>query len=103
MKKKLKPRNRFMKLDAQSLIKKLFKCGYSTVTVERCLGLPMYTLSKDCKWSPIEVALLRLLVTYPWLVEVATLNYDPILSQVALAHAGINQAAKLMLKVKVGN
>ena len=62
-----------------AILEKLRKSGYSMVAVERILELPFRTLSrwKTCgKPSAGGTALLRLLATFPWLLEVSDNNYD---------------------------
>ncbi len=62
-----------------AILEKLKQSGYSMVATERILELPVRTLSRwktSGKPSAGGTALLRLLATFPWLLEVADNNYD---------------------------
>jgi hypothetical protein len=72
-------------------------CGMSFSTIERTLELPVGTLDgwlKSYKSIPAGgVALLRIIDTYPWMIEVALKNYDPIEANRHHAIAAINALA----------
>ncbi len=62
-----------------AILDSLSQSGYSMVATERILELPFRTLSRwkaSGKPSSGGVALLRLLATLPWLLEVADNNYE---------------------------
>ena len=62
-----------------AILDSLNQFGYSMVATERILELPFRTLSRwktNGKPSAGGTALLRLLATFPWLLEVADNNYE---------------------------
>lgn len=57
----------------------LHKSGYSLAAMERALELPQRTMSQwksGRELSAAGMALLRIINTYPWIIEVAEVNYD---------------------------
>ena len=62
-----------------AILNSLNQFGYSMVATERILELPFRTLSRwktSGKPSAGGVALLRLLATFPWLLQIADNNYE---------------------------
>lgn len=65
------------------IIARLEEQGISNAYLERACGLPQRTLArwKTGEVSAAAVALLRFLITFPWLLRVADGNYDPKLAR----------------------
>jgi hypothetical protein len=69
-----------LKASVEGILTHLCATEWSLVAIERALGLPARTLSR---WkagqdpSAAGVALLRIVRTYPWVLEVADSRYDP--------------------------
>ena len=55
------------------------KTGYSKATIERVMGLKMYSLSNDLE-KPEVKAVLNILNTYPWMIKLAEYKHDKILA-----------------------
>ncbi|PKK89942.1 MAG: hypothetical protein CVV64_11450 [Candidatus Wallbacteria bacterium HGW-Wallbacteria-1] len=62
--------------------------------LERALNLPYRTLSRwkgGKNLTAAALALLRILRTYPWIIDVAQHNFDNIFAQKTLVKEGVNQ------------
>ena len=71
-----------------AMILYLNKLGFSEGSIERALDLPMKTLEKlKNKPSAALKALLRILVHYPWMIEVTDNKYDPVVAETELVMA----------------
>jgi hypothetical protein len=83
----------------RSMLDFLVHRGYSLAQIERSLDLPQRTISRwkgSGELSSIGIALLRILRTYPWIIEVAENKYDEFISKTTL----ISEAAKSFLQLK---
>ena len=61
------------------MLSHLSKIGYSMAAIERALELPQRTISRwkaNKELSSIGIALLRIIRTYPWILEVAEKKFD---------------------------
>lgn len=68
------------KITAQKLMAENHKVGIKDVHFERCLGLPPRTLNRwksQGRPSGAGLALLKLVNTYEWLLDVADYGYEP--------------------------
>ena len=63
-----------MNLVEETLIE-LQSLGHSQCNIERILGLPQQTLSKDQE-SPEVITLMKILKLYPWILNVAEGRFD---------------------------
>lgn len=62
-------------IDGEALSNRL---GLKRPYIERCLGLPQRSLSdKKFLKLPETQALLKLIITFPWLIEVAENGFNP--------------------------
>lgn len=62
--------------------------GVSQAALERIFGLGQGDLSKEEK--PETIALMRIIATYPWLINVAENNYEANYARRALVHVAID-------------
>ncbi len=82
----------------------LNKQGHSNASMERALGLPARTLARwknEQSMSPSAsgIALMRIIRTFPWILDVAEFNFDPLAARsVLLLHA-----AKEMMQIQSQN
>ena len=65
--------------------------------MERVLGLPQRTMMrwKAGTFSDSAAALLRILATYPWMIDVADARFDPVYAQERVAIEGVRAVARL--------
>lgn len=72
-----------------AMLSKLKEEGISMAEFERAFGLPSRTTHhwKQGKFSGAALALLRTAATYPWIVELARLDFDPEVADSALLQA----------------
>ncbi|MEI6155236.1 MAG: hypothetical protein WCQ90_14245 [Deltaproteobacteria bacterium] len=64
-----------------SMIDYLSKEGYSLAAIERALDLPQRTISRwksSRELSSTGMALLRIIRTYPWMLQVAQAKFEPV-------------------------
>ena len=82
------------------ILDKLVSDGLSMVYIERATGLPSRTLArwKSGQCSASGAALLRMIHTYPWLLDVADRGYEP-----AYAQGTVVWAAGEVLKMSVAS
>lgn len=64
-----------------NILTDLNRAGYSNASMERILGLPMRTLARwknDSTMSPSAagIALMRIVRTFPWILEVVDARFD---------------------------
>lgn len=67
------------KKSINEMLSHLSKIGYSMAAIERALELPQRTISRwkaNKELSSIGIALLRIIRTYPWILEVAEKKFD---------------------------
>jgi len=71
------------KSSVATMLDKLNQKGYRFAYIERALGLPQRTTArwKKGEVSASSVALMRVITTYPWILEVADYNYDSVVSK----------------------
>lgn len=71
-----------------AMILYLNKLGFSNGGIERALDLPMKTLEKLKDKPPAALkVLLKILVHYPWMIDVADNKYDPVVAETELVMA----------------
>jgi hypothetical protein len=96
------------KKSVQSSIKPMFdffsQSGLSLAYIERALELPQRTMMrwKSGEVSASSIALLRILRTYPWIIEVAESQFDPFIANaIHITNAATNffQLAKTTANV----
>ncbi len=68
----------------------------NTVTLERVLRLPFGTIEDSLGNDPGLDALMRLVQTYPWLLEVAEANFDEKEAKKILIRNGSETACQLL-------
>ncbi|MDI6739292.1 MAG: hypothetical protein QME74_02895, partial [Candidatus Edwardsbacteria bacterium] len=77
-----------------SIIESFPVVGYSLAGIERALELPTRTLSRwksgDFNASAGSLALLRILKTYPWIIDVADVKYNEFDAKSILIREAIN-------------
>jgi len=80
------------KASANSLIESLAADGISMASFERALELAPRTLArwKSGACSASSLALLRLVRTFPWLLQVAEESFSPVVAREELLKAGIS-------------
>lgn len=71
------------------------KLGLRAPAIERLLGLPMRSLT-DRKFVelPETQAVLRILYTMPWILELVQHNFDPVIAEALL----IRESAKITIE-----
>lgn len=74
--------------------------SYSMAMLERVFELPARTLTrwKNGDFSSSGLALLRILVTYPWITDVAEHRFNSIVKNFALINAGIKELENISQK-----
>jgi len=82
----------------------LNKKGITLAHLERCLNLPQRTTARWKKdgASAAATTLVKTVVTYPWLLEVAEKNFEPQVANYVLVHEGFKAADVLMKTVNSG-
>jgi len=85
------------KVSVASIINYLAESGKSMAYIERAFDLPQRTLMrwKGGDLSAGGLALLRLVATFPWTVEVAEAQFNSVYATQRLAHEGINAMSRL--------
>lgn len=63
--------------------------GYTQASIERALDLEMGSLSTENP-SPELLVLMKIIKTYPWLIEVADQNYDEFEAKRVLGHNAVD-------------
>ena len=86
------------------ILESLNALGYTNAAMERILGLPPRTLARwknvlSINPSAAAIALLRIIRTYPWILEIAEKHFDPNIVRVRL----IENAAYEMMKIGYEN
>ena len=82
----------------ESIIEFIVNQGFSLANIERSLDLPQRTISR---WksgqepSAAGLTLLRLVRLYPWLLEVASGNYNELLAKTILINNAVDEFVKL--------
>lgn len=82
------------KASVHSMLHKLSESSrHGMAHIERALGLPARTIMrwKGGDISAGALALLRLVATFPWLIEVADSGFDPVIARQKLAQEGVNE------------
>lgn len=71
--------------------------GYSMAYMERALELPIRTMMrwKNGDFSAGALALLRMIATFPWVIEVADAHFDQVFATKKLAHEGFSAICKI--------
>jgi uncharacterized protein (DUF2384 family) len=99
--------NGLSELKRTSMIKvleTLNKLGHSNASMERALGLPTRTLArwkneKSMSPSASGIALMRIIRTFPWILDVAEFQFDSLAARSML----LAQAAKEIVKTQSQN
>lgn len=85
-------------MNKKLLIKKLEDKIDSLISFERCLGLPIGITKKwksgEVKLKPEDIALIKLVTVFPWFLELADNNFDPIFAEKKLLQETINSIYK---------
>jgi hypothetical protein len=80
--------------------------GYSQAAIERSLDLPQRTIARwkvNGELSSVGMALLRIIRTYPWILDVAERKYEPAFAlQTLLVNAAHNMAAAVSNRFQAG-
>jgi len=76
------------KKQIDKMVALFIKCGFSYGELERCLELKHGSLKTDTSYELL--ALLKILVNFPWMLRVAEKGYDTIEAKKALCHAAID-------------
>lgn len=87
----------------QKMLASLKEQGLSMAHLERALGLAPRTAHhwKNGTFSAGTLALLRLVTTYPWLIELARLDFDPEVADSALVQAAETLLTKHGLTIEI--
>lgn len=76
----------------QLLSEVFVKTGVSAASLERILELPQGTLANEKLMSrPESIALLKVLRTFPWLVDVSEVGYDTERAKNIMLKAGLQE------------
>jgi len=80
----------------KTIIENLSHSNISMATFERVFELPARTLTrwKNGDFSASALALLRIIVTYPWITEVAEHRFEKNLKNIALMKEAVNELNK---------
>lgn len=75
----------------KSILEKLNQAHISMAMLERVLELPVRTLTrwKNGDFSSSSLALLRILITFPWIINVAEQKFDSIFARSSIVKAAI--------------
>ncbi len=85
-------------------LNQLADLGISMAFFERAFELPIRTLTrwKTGDFSSTSLALLRVMKTYPWMVEVAAHNFDPLFAQKSMQETLVPQRIIFNLGTPLG-
>ena len=78
----------------ENMLENLSKKGYSLSAIERALELPQRTISR---WkttgdlSSVGIALLRIINTYPWILNVAQNKFEPICARNVFIQSAVSE------------
>ncbi|MGD0679745.1 MAG: hypothetical protein ABSC94_30540 [Polyangiaceae bacterium] len=96
-------REQAVKASVPLMLEQLGNNGSSMAYIERSLGLPARTLArwKADGTSAGPVALLRMVTTFPWLLEVADNGYDPDLAATILVREASDALAYQLKRQRI--
>jgi hypothetical protein len=83
----------------------LNNAGISMAAIERIFNLPTRTLTrwKTGDFSASAMALISIIVAYPWIIEVAENKFDPGLSKIIMIKAAVNELQNEASKLSNSN
>jgi hypothetical protein len=92
----LQTEKKSMQSSLESIFDFFSQSGLSLAYIERALELPQRTMTrwKAGELSASSIALLRILRTYPWVLEVAEHQYDPIIANTVYIKNALNDFLK---------
>jgi hypothetical protein len=84
----LKEKNPSIRKKIDVLVNILIKHGFTSIEIERCLGLESSALTQSD--DPALLSLLKIICLYPWMIRVAERNYDVTEARRMMCHAAID-------------
>jgi len=82
------------KQSIENMLNNLSNIGYSLAAIERALELPQRTISRwknTQEISAIGLSLLRIINTYPWVLQVAQNKFEPTFARSIFIHNAVNE------------
>lgn len=84
---------KYKKISVENMLESLSNKGYNLAAIERALELPQRTISRwknTGELSSTGLALLRIISTYPWILNVAQNKFDPIYAKSTFIHNAVS-------------
>ena len=83
----------------ETLVELQANYGWSQASIERSLGIPQQSLSKENP-EPELITLMKIVRVYPWVVQVADCQYNKSEALRIMGHAAIDVAANKIANEK---